>query len=202
MNTTALPVRSASPFVAASTVPSAQWTGFAPVVGSSAALAQGSSRDTSGGNIAPPLPRRSPQLDHIPSDFASGDPMVSTTFVRQKSEPTKLQDKDVDDDDLAYFTKDRLDKMSEGELADHRRSRDLQRMKEGFKLLAASNSGADVGHIIRYYFPLHLQSGIAEGYFAVYPSSVMSHVRDTSPRPVVDVLDNNNPAETQNSSME
>jgi hypothetical protein len=74
-------------------------------------------------------------------------------------------------------------------------------MKDGFNLLAAaSDSGMDPGRIIRYYFPSHLQPGVAEGYIAVNPSSIMSHVRGTTPRPVVHVPDNNNPAETRNSS--
>jgi hypothetical protein len=58
----------------------------------------------------------------------------------------------------------RFEALFEDELEKHRRSEDISRMKEGFKLLSDPQSDVDPSYIIRYFFPSHLQDIIAQGY--------------------------------------
>ena len=60
-------------------------------------------------------------------------------------------------------------------------------MKEGFKLLSNPQSGVDASDIIRYFFPLHLQADVAQGYKDHYNqpkgSKGRAHGASGSPRP-------------------
>lgn len=129
------------------------------------APAEDHSQDSSSdGNTAPVFQRPSSPLDYIMSnpmdDVPDAFKTKVTATVKHSSGLNGFQDEDPEE--LAAFTQSRLLGLSEDELAKHRRSEDILRMKEGFRLLGSPQPGVDPGDIIRFFFPWHMQADIAQ----------------------------------------
>lgn len=133
------------------------------------ASAQDPSQDSSSdGNIAPVSQRPPSPLDYVMSNPINDIPeafMTKVTLLPPSKHSSELNGfQDEDPEELAPFTKSRLEALLEDELAKHCCSEDVSQMKEGFKLLSDPKSDVDPSYIICYFFPLHLQDAVAQGY--------------------------------------